>query len=778
VAVLLCVAACVAAASPHGARSTDRQALQFEVPSSGPAEISLLRGNSKVTTVGGAEPVTYVTSNGRAHPLTKILSKRTTNGVTTLSLAADEPGRTAKVTLRQTELGVRMSISLLPSSGVQALRLTLSAPLSAHFLGSGEREGWVDLRGTVQPIKVWNGCNSSAPASFFASTAGFGAYVGGDSVGRIAFPGAVDDSRFACDLGDAPCSVGPPTSAVRICLKATTATVEVFSGSPAQIVSDYASRVGRPQAPWLPAFALMKWRDSISGPAELFDDISQLRSRNLPVGWVILDNPWEQGARTSHCFGSLTFDTKTYPDPAGMIRSIHALGVRFMLWVSPQIRKKDCPAATLPAGWLTGDDDYYLRDLSNPAARADFVAHLSALAALGVDGFKGDRGDEVDLERLTLAAGPGEAFQDAYPRWYQQAVADAMRPYHRQWASLFRTSVPGSAAIVPGFVGSDTEHTWNGLLAAVRMAQTAGVTGEAMWGADIGGYDVGTLTPELFDRWAQFAALTPIFEVGGTGASAEFWQFGSDAVENFRAAATLHYELVPYLYELVREASVNGIPAVRALGLTWPNDAHVWTHETEFTVGDALLAAPIVDAAYGDPAKTSVYLPAGTWIDFFTGRRYAGGRSIMRSSTPQDFPLFVRVGTALPYNFRQPEVWADPWRVDDLARAGREGWLVAPKLGVTATALSGSTRLVATEPSRSQIEIWLSGAEPEQQLLVLPDTPICHVTVNGVPAPRTASATALKTRSVGWSVEPGAPHGVVIKAHVRRSALVVLTGCG
>ena len=134
------------------------------------------------------------------------------------------------------------------------------------------------------------------------------------------------------------------------------------------------------------------------------------------------------------------------------------------------------------------------------------------------------------------------ALHNAYPRLYAQAVAAAMRPYRRHWASLFQSSTRGSTLDVPGFVGQDTQHTWNGLLAAVRMAQTASVAGEAMWGSDIGGYLGGAVTPELFARWAQFAATTPVFEVGGSGSTATFWQLGRGAVEQFRDAATLHYD--------------------------------------------------------------------------------------------------------------------------------------------------------------------------------------------------------------------------------------------
>jgi alpha-D-xyloside xylohydrolase len=723
--------------------------------------VRVLDGDRALTSFGGS--AAGYRAGGREHRFGRVLASRRSSSAHVLILATSEPGRTASVTIRRTTLGVRVALRLRPAGGVQQVRVGLSAPRSAHFLGTGQRDRWVDMRGTVVPLKSWNACGSSISAPFFASSNGFGAYLEGDAVSHFAFPFAVDDANFSCDLGAPPCDVGSPVAAVRICVKDAAAAVEVYRGMPAEVVSRYTERTGRPQAPWLPHFGLIKWRDRIQGPDELFDDVDQLRSRGLPIGWVILDNPWEEGARTG-CFGALTFDSGRYPDPKALVDALHARGVRLMLWISPQLRAGSCTRPPLPTGWATGDDEHELRNLANGKARADFVRRLTALAALGVDGFKGDRGDEVDLERTGRD-------QNAYPRLYHEAAAEAMRSRHGKWASLFRTSVPGSPATVPGFVGADQPHTWNGLSAAVKMAQTAGVSGHAMWGSDIGGYAGGELTPELFVRWAQFAALTPIFEVGGAGANARFWEMGDEAVEGFRRAATLHYELVPYLVELVRGASRTGLPAVRPLGLTWPGDAEVWRRPLEFTLGGALLAAPLTDPG----GRRTLYLPAGRWIDLFTGDRYTGRRTITRTSGPRDFPLYLRRGSAIPFNFRTPALWASAWRPDDLVLAGRQGWLVAPHRGARVEAVTGAARLVATQAAR-RIELRLTGAAREQQLLVHASGPVCSVALNGRRLPRLDGTPILRSDSA-WTFPGRARNTVAVKANVPRTAVVVLTTC-
>jgi alpha-D-xyloside xylohydrolase len=620
----------------------------------------------------------------------------------------------------------------------------MSAQTDAHFLGTGQRERWVDVARTVQPLKVFNSCDSSSPSPFFASTSGFGAWVTTTAVGRIAFPGAVDDSNFACDLGTSPCSVGAPAAAVRWCFDTASVDLTVALGSLRQILTAHARAVGLPRKPWLPQLALMKWRDRVSGPSELLADVRELRARHLPIGWVVLDNPWEKGAADGECYGALTFDSARYPDPRRMIAQIHRLGVRFMLWISPQINRKGCAAPDVPAAWLGGDDETYVRDLTLAAARADYVKRLRRLLAMGVDGFKGDRGDEVNLEGRSLAAGPGALEQNAYPLLYDRAARDALEARHgSHFATLFRSAVPGASAVLPGFVGPDAEQSFNGLEGEIRAAQTAGVAGVPVWGSDIGGYSGGELTPGLFVRWTQFAALTPIFEVGGAGANAVFWRLGDDAVRGFREAATLHYELVPYLFSLATGASRDGIPVIRPLGLTWPDDEQAWSNDGEFTVGDDLLAAPVDK----DGSTSTVYLPDGRWIDLFSGATLAGGKVITRSNGPRDFPLYLREGSAIPDDFRAPAVWSAAWQPDDLLRAHRQGWLVALADGADIRSVSDRGATLTADKTT----ITIHHALREEQLRVFAPRSTCAVQLDARPLPRVAAAALPRKRSA-WTV--------------------------
>jgi alpha-D-xyloside xylohydrolase len=383
---------------------------------------------------------------------------------------------------------------------------------------------------------------------------------------------------------------------------------------------------------------------------------------------------------------------------------------------------------------------------------------------LGLDGFKADRGDAFDLEPEQLAGGDGVALHNAFPVSYAEAVAGAFRAAGRRPAGMFRAGFSGSQRLVPAVWAGDQESSFAGLQQAVRMGQPAGVSGFPIWGSDIGGYHAGfegkaAVTPELFVRWAQFAAVTPLFEVGGAGRNARFWELGTRATELFRRAAVLHYELAPYLYTLARTASATGSPILRPLGFSYPHDEQAWTHDLEFLVGPDLLAAPVSSSG----RRVDVYLPKGEWVDLVRGNTLRGPVRYARPTPLDELPLYLRSGAAIPFDFRTPDVWADPWRVNDLLRSGRAGWLYAPGGGATLTVSKEAGRLRVVSRG-STLTLSFSGAPRELQALVLTRAAPRGVTIGGRVVPAARSLAELRRSHEGWTRRADGPFaGVVLK---------------
>jgi alpha-glucosidase len=130
----------------------------------------------------------------------------------------------------------------------------------------------------------------------------------------------------------------------------------------------------------------------------------------------------------------------------------------------------------------------------------------------------------------------------------------------------------------------------------------------------------------------------------------EPWSFDYNHEIINKHAIELRYELLPYIYNAMRQASQTGVPALRPLFLEFPDDENVTGMDDEFLFGDDLLVAPVL---YEGANERQVYLPKGTWFDYWTGRQFAGGQTIHSPVTLDSIPMFVRGGGFI---FRQPVV--------------------------------------------------------------------------------------------------------------------------
>jgi alpha-glucosidase (family GH31 glycosyl hydrolase) len=751
-----------------------------------PFRLSYVRDGRVLTAQlpGAAGPgarMSYRLADGSTHTLTRLLRSTRSHDGARYTVATDESGRTATVTVRTTARGLRVEWSLDPAGDVTQVFEALTGSTREHFLGAGMHAMYVDLAGQVTPIKttfvgagVQSTCNASGSVTpFYLSSAGYGLYADTTSIGRFAFPGARD-------VPDPPgCQTAPPapppppcpiasgaTDRTQVCVKAGRLSYEVYAGNPEQIADAYTAIAGRPALPPKKELALMKWRDTVHGTAEVLEDVDRMQAERIPLGTVWIDNPWEienappdQVSAGTSCIGTLTFDPAMFPDPAGMIDYVHSHGVRFGLWTAPFYRPavngKPCPPPDYPAGSFVENPfrtDRLDVDLTNPAAYAHFKRKLTNVFRLGVDMVKGDRGEETNFEPLQLFAGPGVQYQNLYPQLYAKAITEVLRDLHGDdFETLLRAGFSGSPRLLHGCWGADERATFEGLRLALRLGVTSAWSCHPVWGSDTGGYTAADPTvdptPALFTRWAQFSAVSPVFEVGGQGRNATPWTYDADTVRRFRDAAILHYELFPYLYAQARAASRTGAPILRPLGFQYPHDDEAWAADQELLVGPDLLAAPVTadraeqDAQAGRPTPVDVYLPAGQWIDLFSGEVVTGGRHVTRSTTLDEFPLYLRAGARIPFNARTPDVWAQPWGLNDLEREGRAGWMYAPQPG-------------------ERVVIDLRDAPRESQLLVLARKPPRAVWIDGR---RVERASSLERDRVGWTFTDGAFGGVVVK---------------
>src|SRR5262252_8137278 len=193
----------------------------------------------------------------------------------------------------------------------------------------------------------------------------------------------------------------------------------------------------------------------------------------------------------------------------------------------------------------------------------------------------------------------------------------------------------------------DINNDFATLEAQLPLGLSTGLSGVPYWGTDVGGFFHPVAeTGELYARWFQLGAFSPIFRSHGWVWREHVpWAHGAAVEEICRRYAELRYRLLPYTYTLAWQALTHGLPLMRPLVLNYPDDPRVWQLGHEFLWGDDLLVAPVTrEGATAWP----VYLPRGVWYDFWTGARHEGPGGVTLEAPLDRLPLLVRAGAIVP----------------------------------------------------------------------------------------------------------------------------------
>jgi alpha-glucosidase (family GH31 glycosyl hydrolase) len=118
------------------------------------------------------------------------------------------------------------------------------------------------------------------------------------------------------------------------------------------------------------------------------------------------------------------------------------------------------------------------------------------------------------------------------------------------------------------------------------------------------------------------------------------WDYDPETVDICRKYATLHVDLLPERLRAARQATESGTPVIRPLFWANPHDAQALTTRDQYLLGESHLVAPVIVRG---ATSRDVYLPSGTWRDYWTGRVYDGGQWLHGFPAPLDtLPLFVK----------------------------------------------------------------------------------------------------------------------------------------
>ncbi|MBW4697094.1 MAG: glycoside hydrolase family 31 protein [Aphanocapsa lilacina HA4352-LM1] len=450
----------------------------------------------------------------------------------------------------------------------------------------------------------------------------------------------------------------------------------IYGPTPAEVLATYTELTGTMELPPIWALGYHQCRWSYGSEAEVRELAYEFRSRRIPCDVIHLDIDYMRGYRV------FTWSPKRFADPSGLIADLADQGFRTVAIVDPGVKYE------LEAGYAVFDEglqkDYFVRqadgrlfhgyvwpdkavfpDFMRAEVRAWWSSWHKQLTKMGVAGIWndmnepaiddrpfGDGGNKIsfpldapqgDLAERTTHAETHNLYGQMMVRACREGLTQ-LRPIERSFV-LTRAGFAGVQRYAAVWMG-DNQSQWEHLEMSLPMLLNMGLSGVAFVGADIGGF-AENATAELFTRWMQVGVLYPLMRAHSALGTArhEPWVFG-EPVENIcREYIELRYRLLPYLYSLFWRASTAGEPVLRPLLYHYPDDERTYHLHDQVMLGSALMAAPVLRPGVDCRA---VYLPGGTWYDWWSGEGHTGPGRILAAAPLERLPLFVRAGAAIP----------------------------------------------------------------------------------------------------------------------------------
>src|SRR6185437_8554561 len=177
----------------------------------------------------------------------------------------------------------------------------------------------------------------------------------------------------------------------------------------------------------------------------------------------------------------------------------------------------------------------------------------------------------------------------------------------------------------------DVLSDWLSFKRQIPAGLNFSVSGLPYWTTDIGGFiSGGDLSDpkfrELFVRWFQFGAFSPVFRVHGTRYNPdenELWSYGPEAGKILLQYDNLRYRLLPYIYSLAWKATSESYTPMRPLVMDFRTDVNAQNVGNQFMYGPAFLVNPVTEQG---ATTRRVYFPQAKWYDFWTGAVADGGK--------------------------------------------------------------------------------------------------------------------------------------------------------
>ena len=740
---------------------------------------------------------------GRWYHATKATSIVRSGSAVKVALATNDPAkRTITVTVGRDADGIIVVRSLVSGDAVSSTVASFATHSGERFLGFGERANAVDQTGKEVKSFVTDGPWQKNEREFMKNIIPVAGLDSRDDATYYPIPWLLSTAGFGV-LSDNDQNVvhrlGSETrQAWSVEASAQELKLRVFAGpKPADALRRMSARVGRQPKAAAP-FYFGPWFQSDGSSIE---GAAAMKAADAPISLMQTYAHWLPCG----------VGTASRESDVQQLTALHSAGLAVTTYFNPMICTSYQPTfdEAAAAGALgkdaAGGAYKYIYTTSrqfpvgqfdfSSAAGVDFFGRLLGEAYdAGHDGWMEDFGEYTPQDIKSADGTPGSVMHNRYPVLYHGAGYKFASSKPRPLARFTRSGWTGSAKYSQIVWSGDPTTDWgyDGLASAVRDGLTMGLSGVSRWGSDIGGFfsitSTPQTTPELLRRWIQFGAVSGVMrneadgiQIATTGERAQ--PLDADVLPVWRRYAKLRTQLYPYLSATEAEYDRSGMPIMRHLALTDPSDPKATARDDEFGFGPDLLAAPVLKAG---ATSRSLYLPKGTWIDFWRSVAYntsdgsfsvkgtkalAGGRQVTIPAPADELPIVAKAGAVIPMLPADVETLSDYGSgvVHLSDRLDRMHLLAFPSGSSSAAIGVGSERVTSTE-AKGKWTIQISGSRSRTYTIdaglgaLKSPLKVCSVTSNGAKLP-----------AAGWSFDPAAK---TLRATVTATkTTVVVSGC-
>ncbi|MFR4052408.1 MAG: TIM-barrel domain-containing protein, partial [Clostridium perfringens] len=439
-----------------------------------------------------------------------------------------------------------------------------------------------------------------------------------------------------------------------------------------EVVKNYTALTGRMEMPPLWSLGYQQCRFSYFSQEEVRELVKTFEEKDIPLDVVYLDIDYMDGFRV------MTFKTPNFDDAAGLISDLKEKGIRTITIIDPGVKvdeeypvfkrgkegnhftKKLDGEMFIGAVW-PGNSAF--PDFSNKDCREWWKSELKKfISEHGMDGIWNDMNEpcvfnndhktmlETCLHNSDNGVIEHKEFHNRYGFEMSRCSKEAQEELHpnERGFSMTRATYAGGQRYSSVWTG-DNMSLWSQMRMSISMNANLGISGFSFVGNDVSGFGLDS-SEELFIRWMEMGPFIPIFRNHSNMYTRrqEPWAFGPRAEKIAKKSIELRYELIPYIYDLYYISHKEGLPIFRPMIMEYEKDMNLLNMREQFMLGENMIVAPVLYE--GERSKT-VYLPKGSWFNYFTMEKLQGGKWYKLPCELDEILVFVKEGAIIPtYN--------------------------------------------------------------------------------------------------------------------------------